>query len=84
MEGLLSSVLYFIEVCCSTEVIEITTETKMDVFSTNYPLPYPSLEDKEWRMSHDYGRWLIILIDLHIEYSNGCVKDYLEILEDNT
>lgn len=70
--------------CCSTEVIEITTETKMDVFSTNYPQPYPSQEDKEWRMSHDYGRWLIILQDFHIGYSVGCVKDYLEILEDNT
>ena len=64
-------------------MVDITTETKLDVFSTNYPQLYPSGEDKEWRLSHDYGKWLIILQDFHLESSVGCTKDFLEIIEEN-
>lgn len=65
------------------EVIEIRTETKQEISSTNYPGPYPSGEDKEWRIRHDYGQWVIIFQDFNIEESSGCMKDYLEVIEDN-
>ncbi|XP_063396516.1 mannan-binding lectin serine protease 1-like [Mytilus trossulus] len=68
----------------SKEVIDITTETNVEVFSTNYPRPYPSEEDKEWRMSQEYGKWQIILVDFQLQNSIGCSKDYLEINEENS
>lgn len=81
IQQLLVGLSLALRVCHSIDTVVIKDVTTAEIKSDNYPHPYPQNVDKEWHITHDYGRWLIVIEDMVLEESDQCSKDFLAIID---
>ncbi|XP_076467235.1 scavenger receptor cysteine-rich domain-containing protein DMBT1-like isoform X1 [Babylonia areolata] len=70
--------------CGTARILTASAYDPKALLSPNYPSPYPINQECEWRIRTEnqwYNNVHLLVADIHLEHSDGCVYDSLSIFD---